>query len=163
MTARIRRLLIGSIIVAVPFVCFAGLYAAGYRLYRFPGHSMRPTIHDGERFIGRLSGSYRHKIKRFDVIIFRTHTMNPQIYAKRVVGLSGERVTVSGDAIAIDGAPLSLPQSVDRSGLGAKPCNIQVPKDAVFVLGDYPHDSLDSRWTGPIWKDDVIGSAVFKK
>jgi len=159
----LRILVIGAIVIVMPVLVFIGLYSLGYRIYQFPGHSMQPTIRDSENFVGRLSTSYRKRIERFDIAIYQSNRLNPQIYAKRVIGLSGERVIIAGDSIAIDGAPIALPQALDRTGLKSKRCDVTVPKDAIFILGDYTSDSVDSRWTGPIWKDDIIGYVVFKK
>ena len=139
------------------------LYVLGYRLYNIPTSAMQPTIMKGGIIVGCLSESYRSNIKRFDLVIYRTPLVPDQIYVKRVIGLSGERITVKEESVLIDGQKLRLPPAVHLKGLGKKKCQMLVPADEVFILGDYTMDSLDSRYIGPIAKTDVLGYVLFKE
>src|SRR4051812_32081537 len=56
--------------VAAYYIAFGILYFAGYRVYRFPTNAMQPTIKEKEMAIGRLSESYRSRVKRFDIAIY---------------------------------------------------------------------------------------------
>ena len=150
-------------LVAVYFGTLAVLYVAGYRVYRVPTFGMIPTIQKDERVFGRLSDSYRNRVQRFDLVIYTSSHSPGQIYAKRVVGLPHERITIDQNGVMIDGQKLSLPSAVSPAGLGLKMCDLVIPDDAVFVLGDHTENSADSRYLGPVPKKNLIGYLLFKK
>ncbi|HZL43055.1 MAG TPA: signal peptidase I [Verrucomicrobiae bacterium] len=150
-------------IIGICYLASAAAYLAGYRTYRFPTRTMEPTIRKNERAIGRLSERYRDHIARFDVAIFRDPRGSGEIYAKRIVGLPGEHITTSAQGVTINGRGLNLPAAVSVSGLQLKTCDLVIPTDTVFILGDHTENSLDSRYLGPIRTADVIGYMVFKK
>ena len=158
--------IIGIVLAALSVACIAAfgvLYVAGFRVYGVPGVSMQPTIQKDERVFGRLSENYREHIQRFDLVIFHAPTKEPEIYAKRVIGLPGEHITIGASGVWINGQLLSLPASVSMTGLGVKPCDFAIPDDAVFVMGDYTLSSFDSRYYGPVLKRNVIGRLFFKR
>jgi len=150
-------------LVAVYFGVLGVLYAAGYRVYRVPTFSMIPTIEKDERVFGRLSESYRNRVQRFDLVIYTSSHAPGQIYAKRVIGLPHERIKIDQNGVVIDGQKLSLPNAVSPAGLGLKPCDLVIPDDSVFILGDHTENSADSRYLGPVPKENLIGYLLFKK
>ncbi len=161
----LKRVAIGlACIVAFYYLSFGTLYLAGFRVYRFPTAAMEPTIPRNEMAIGRLSEFYRNKISRFDIAVCRVRLEgSEELYGKRVIGLPRERITVNAQGVRIDGRVLALPAAMNREGLSIKPCELTIPNDAVFVLGDNTPNSADSRYLGPILKKDVVGYLVFKK
>jgi signal peptidase I len=150
-------------LVAVYFGTLGALYVAGYRVYRFPTVGMIPTIQKDERVFGRLSESYRNRVRRFDLVIYTSSHARGQIYVKRVIGLPHERITIDQNGVMIDGQKLSLPSAVSTAGLGLKTCDLVIPDDAVFVLGDHTENSADSRYIGPVSKENLKGYLLFKK
>lgn len=159
---KIAAVVLGTL-VGFYYLTFGILYLSGYRVYRLPTLAMQPTIRKGELVVGRLSESYRSHIKRFDLAIFSTAQFPGEIFAKRIVGLPGEHLVVTDDSVIVDGQTLVLPSTVNRQGLGLKKCDVIIPVDAVFLLGDYTPSSADSRYLGPIPCRNVIGYLVFKK
>lgn len=155
--------IIFAIAIGIYYSVFGLLYIVGYRWYYFPTGSMEPTIEKDSHVVGRLSTSYRNHIQRFEIAIFIPKEAPKEVYAKRVIGLPGEHVTVADDSVAINGVKLELPSAVNRTGLGMKKCDLTVPADAIFVLGDNTTRSFDSRYTGPVQIQSVIGYIVFKK
>jgi signal peptidase I len=150
-------------LAALWLIAFGIAYVAGYRVYKIPTNSMQPTVEMNEWVVGRLSESYRERVRRFDIAIYRTPQAPGQIYAKRIVGLSGEKISIDANGVMIDGKNLPLPATVSTGGFRLKGCNLVVPKDAVFLLGDFTENSADSRYLGPVAKQDLIGYLVFKK
>ena len=144
-------------------VAFGLLYASGFRWYSFPTAGMEPTLPKGSHAVGHLTESYRSHIERFQIAIYIPRESPNQLYAKRVIGLPGEHVAVTSKGITINGASLALPSSVNVAGLGVKECDVAVPKDCVFVLGDNTARSADSRYVGPIPTQNVVGRILFKK
>jgi signal peptidase I len=86
---------------------------------------------------------------------------------KRVIGLPGETISLSGGQVYINGKPLAepwLPASVQRSttpGPGKQPYALhkpfKIPAHDVFVMGDNREDSCDSRYWGPIPESTIVG------
>lgn len=161
----LKKIAVGvACLVALYYSAFGVFYLLGYRVYRLPTSVMEPTIRRGEYAIGRLSNNYREQVSRFDLAIYSgSFEGTEQIYAKRVIGLPGERISITAKGIKLNGQSLTLPANVSLLGLGIKPCDVKVPNDAIFVLGDNTSNSLDSRYHGPIPKKDVVGYMVFKK
>ena len=145
----------------VVFVLLAALFIRCFVFQntRVDGSSMYPTFFTDEQvFVEKLSYLVRAP-KRGEVIICRYgDTSDPVI--KRVIGLPGETVEISGGAVYIDG------QALDESAywndvILEDMAPVTVPEDHVFVMGDNRNYSLDSRATGPVPYYRIIGRAVF--
>ena len=77
---------------------------------------------------------------------------------KRVVGLPGETIEIRNNTVFIDGEPLDEPYLADNVRMrrfGPE----TIPADHYFVMGDNRSSSLDSRSTGPIHGDRIVGRA----
>jgi signal peptidase I len=86
---------------------------------------------------------------------------------KRVIGLPGDVVSLSGGYVYIDGKRLDetwLPSSEQGITVPGPPGNssnlaqpYRVPANDYFVMGDNRTDSCDSRYWGPISKSLIVG------
>ena len=117
--------------------------------------------------------------KRGDVIVFRRPSNPQETWIKRVIGLPGDTVSVSGGVVTVNGQ--ALPQRALGPGLDLdqpgrpveqieerqadgrayvtfdagpgsgddRPAQV-VPEGQVFVMGDNRDNSLDSRWSGDV-------------
>ena len=77
---------------------------------------------------------------------------------KRVDGLPGETIEIRNNTVFIDGQPLDEPYLADKVFMrrfGPE----TIPEDYYFVMGDNRGSSLDSRSTGPIHGDRIVGRA----
>jgi len=158
---RLKRLVAVAVVVGVVLAPEPGLAA----IWRVNGASMEPELHDGSMVIVDQVGPALHGYRRGDVVILEPpgdegrYPMSTMI--KRVVGLPGERVTVAGARIRIDGRSLHEPylrQIGPRAG-GAE-LDIVVPDDAVFVMGDHRGESFDSTAYGPVPIDQLHGRVL---
>lgn len=128
--------------------------------YRVVGHSMVPTIQEGQfLLIDKIGYTLFERPQRGDIIVFNPPNMAGQIYIKRVIGLPGEVVELRDGRVFINGEPLAeewqtIPAPAARWGPA------QVGKDEVFVLGDNRPGSLDSRYFGMLSRDRIIGRAL---
>lgn len=96
---------------------------------------------------------------RGDIVAFRHERSAPTVYLKRVVGIPGDRVAISGGRVTVNGTVLDEPYVRFEDRRSAPP--IVVPADAYYVLGDNRANSDDSRVWGFVQKRDLIGHAVF--
>jgi signal peptidase I len=139
-------------------VLFLAINALSARV-RVDGFSMKPTLQDGEFvLVNRLA--YRLGVpQRGDIIVFH-FPLDPasQDLIKRVIGLSGDRITVSRGVVYVNGEPLKEPY------IAAPPMyngEWDVPEGELFVLGDNRNDSSDSHSWGMLPMKEVVGKAIF--
>jgi len=120
------------------------------RRFEIVNDSMQPALHAGDWVIAL---PLRGVPKRGAIIVF-DHDDRPGLtLVKRVVGLPGERVAIAGERIHIDDITFAEPWV---GGSTAPDGAWEVPRDAVFVLGDHRTASTaDSRSLGPIELRDV--------
>lgn len=157
-------------IAAVAFALVLATLAAAVTVMavKVTGVSMEPTLHDGERVLLRpFSGG--DTPARFDVVVTRFSEPGPAV-VKRVVGLPGDRVrTVPADGgttvqvqpggagpwFAVDNpawtdrwgpVPLRCCRPTGQAGTDSEAQT--VPAGSLFLLGDDPGHSEDSRTFG---------------
>lgn len=124
------------------------------------GQSMEPNLHDEQRLMVEKVSYRLHGPRRGDIVVLPDPTGGPIPLIKRVIGLPGERVTITNGRVYIDGTILNEPylnqitQGEGRSWL--------VPPMQVFVLGDNRGNSKDSRYFGPVSLESLLGHAVFR-
>lgn len=84
---------------------------------RIPSASMEDTVMTGDRLIGnRLA--YKNDIpQRFDVIIFKFPDNESELYIKRIIGLPGETVTITGGKVYINDSTTPLDDSLPKKSL----------------------------------------------
>jgi len=137
------------------------------------GPSMEATMFQDNRvLVNKLS--YRlHDIHRGDVVVFDRVTVDGEVVQhddliKRVIGLSGETISIKDCQVFINGKLLPEPYLNDydlaQTSLDDR-CRVPVmeetliPKDHLFVMGDNRPQSFDSRMFGSIEQNLVVGRA----
>lgn len=140
--------------------------------FRVDGESMLPNLDNGQMLLVNRNayeflefGGDRYypfdPPERGDVVVFDPPTNSDKPYIKRVIGLPGEEVTFDGGHVFIDGAMLGEDYIQDRTNCRPRreECEVIVPEDHIFVLGDHRSNSSDSRVFGPVPIDNVVGKA----
>lgn len=127
---------------------------------RVNGHSMDPTLNDGEFiFINKITRF--STLKRGDIVVFHYPGDAKKNYIKRVIGLPNEDLEIINSVLYVNGTPLKedyLPsnyktETPDQSSFKAR--------DGQYVLlGDNRPGSNDSRYFGYVEQRFIVGTAL---
>ena len=126
------------------------------------GVSMYPTLEDGDSLIvDKITYKFSDP-QRFDIVVFPFQYQEDTYYIRRVIGLPGETVQITGGVIYINGKPLAEDygwETMQKGGLASEP--VTLGEDEYFVLGDNRNNSSDSREpsVGNVLKNSIIGKA----
>lgn len=163
-----RRSLVGYTVVALGLALFIRFFIA--TPYVVSGASMEPTFEDWHYLIvDRVSYDFGEP-ERGDVIIFDLPQDHSRALIKRVIGLPGETVILSGEAPTItiindahpQGFQLAEPY-LDSANLGGSSgTRVTLGTDQYFVLGDNRKVSADSRIWGVLPRNDIVGRVFLR-
>jgi signal peptidase I len=137
-------------------VLFVGINAISARI-RIESISMQPTLYAGNFVIVNKIAYLLNTPGRGDVIVFK-NPKDPSLepYIKRIIGLPGDTVRVTGGTVFINDEPMSEPYiSAPPTYEGAW----TVPPESLFVLGDNRNSSSDSHAWGMVPMQNIIGKA----
>ncbi len=146
--------LIETLILAV--VLYLGINAISARV-RVDGYSMVPTLQDGEYVLVSKLAYRLGEPQHGDIIVFKYPGEPQQDLIKRIIGLPGDSVRVTGSVVYVNG------QSLVEPYIAASPVyqgQWKVPEGYLFVLGDNRNDSSDSHSWGLLPIENVIGKAL---
>jgi len=150
-----------AVLVFLGFLVVYGLKVWVAEPFLVPSGSMSPTLEPGDRILADKR-SYRHAPPEpGDIIVFVDPGGSGADLVKRVVAGPGQTVSVRGNRLVVDGGePLR-----DGRGLPVTPGDdpiafpLVLASDEVFVVGDNPGSSVDSRSFGPV-RRALIGGRV---
>jgi signal peptidase I len=98
--------------------------------------------------------------ERGDVVVFDPPENSDKPYIKRIIGLPGEEITFGQGYVFVDGVELPEDYIQDRTRCNREDrCDVVVPEDHVFVLGDHRSNSSDSRVFGVVPVENIVGKA----
>lgn len=149
--------------------------------YVVPSGSMEPTLRPGDRVFVDMSAYglripytetvlvERGRPRRGDVVLLPSPTTGDRLI-KRVVGVGGDRVTLQGGLLSIDGVPArGADGRSERIGAQAVPLglaygggpdvDVVVPAGHVLVVGDNRGNSVDGRMFGFVRESAVYAKA----
>lgn len=125
---------------------------------------MEETLHEGESLLVNKLSFYEPS--RYDIIVFYPQGEEvDEYYVKRIYGLPGETVQITGNDIYINGEKIEdnyAKNAMDDSGIAEEP--LTLADDEYFVLGDNREVSLDSRDpdVGPVKEKNIAGHVVLR-
>jgi signal peptidase I len=173
-----------AILVAVIFALFVRTFVV--QAFQVPTGSMEKTVLVGDhllvnKFIFAPHGTsflegllpYRAP-RRQDVFVFKFPENPDRDFIKRLIGLPGDRVEERNKTVSVNGDPIpethtyhldtrtyssdtSLPEMYRRRDSFGP---ITVPPNQFWAMGDNRDNSYDSRYWGPVPRDNIKGRAL---
>lgn len=144
-----------------------GLRAFVVEVRYIPTGSMIPTLMVNDRLIVEKVSYHFTEPERGDIVVFSPpesagQSFKKEAFIKRVIGLPGEEIEVTGGVIYVNGEPLDesyIPsENVPTYEWGPE----TVPEGSYLVLGDNRNDSYDGHEWGFLPDRNIIGRAVFR-
>lgn len=134
-------------------LCFVSIilvitFTSIYKIIIVNGNSMAPTLSSGQII---LTNKNTDDINYSDIVVFHLNDKqnSDEIVIKRVIAMSGDRITVKNGVLSVN--------NLVYSKYHCKQIQEFVLKDnEVFVVGDNADESFDSREFGVISIDDII-------
>lgn len=131
----------------------------GINFSRAEGPSMYPTMASN-----CLEISYNVpnlKIKRGDIVEVFSDNKTPII--KRIIGTPGDSIKIVDGIFYINGEKYNEPYVAykDRSYETMNKEEIVLGNDEYYICGDNRNNSHDSRYYGPIKRDQICGVVIF--
>ncbi|HTV42555.1 MAG TPA: signal peptidase I [Candidatus Sulfotelmatobacter sp.] len=169
---RTKKLAINTTILLIIAVCLlVGLRIFGLvRLFSMAKNSEAPALSTGDHIVSEDFSFHWRNPRRGDIVMFKTDGLrfaNAPLYAKRVIGLPGERVGITNGDVYINGALVVISNAYGSIRYLPIPSmaatdykdNTLVPSGQYFVLGDNSTKSFDSRYFGCVPITNIIGRA----
>ena len=130
-----------------------------FEFIRVEGDSMLPTLYTNEYVFMEKVTYWFSEPQRGDIIIC-SYPNRTDTFVKRVIGIEGDVIEVSGGVLYINGEPHNeYFQDLMNNELSP----VTVPENHVFVMGDNRNASMDSTNSsiGPLPDSMVQGKALF--
>ena len=133
------------------------------------GDSMSPTLEEGDRLIIKKYEVVleTEDYKRGDIIVFESPLENDdKYYIKRVIGLPGDKITISNGRLNINDIEIEEPY-ISKDAFTESLAfgdNYIVSENELFVMVDnrLPGKSNDSRSFGSVSLETIKGKIVFR-
>ena len=148
------RDLIETILMAVVLFLLLNAVTSRVRVYNV---SMQPTLYEGNLLVVNKLAYKLGEPKRGDIIVFHYQGSPTEDYIKRVIGLPGDTVEVSGGVVRVNGQTLTEPYIAALPGYTG---TWKESEGELFVLGDNRNHSSDSHDWGFVNQEWVVGKAI---
>ena len=129
--------------------------------------AMSPTLEAGNQVLVNRAAYILTGVRRGDVIAYRSSgTFDSGVHVKRVIGLPGETVQITGDGrILVNDQVLNEHYGLEvikNPGRAAE--KVTLGENEYFLMGDNRNNSLDSRDAsiGNVNRSDLIGKAFIR-
>lgn len=154
------------LIILIILYLLIGIFYFVFSHGKVVGRSMYPTLDTGDMVLGiRYSKYNKPRLKRGDVIVFKSPFNSKERLGKRIIGIPGDEILIEEGKVYLNGEELEeeyiREDSITRSEWHTN--HWIVPEGKVFVMGDNRQKggSSDSRSYGFIDKSDIKNRYVF--
>lgn len=153
--------------IVVSLAIFAVVYIFLFQPHQVDGRSMEPNFHDTEYILTDKISYKIHAPNRGDVIVFHSPQDERVDFIKRIIGVPGDLVKVSGGYVYLNGQKLEEqyindPGQVVAGRFLREGQEIEVPIGQYLVMGDNRLHSSDSREWGLVTTGGIVGRAFFR-
>lgn len=165
-TGRARKITLWAVQIAAAVILAFLLVAAFGIQVTCSGMSMDPTVADGERVLINRAAYLFSEPQADDVVVFSSEgAVDGAPNIKRVVGVPGDTIEISGGSLYVNGerySDVADTESMEYAGRAAT--EITLGEDEYFVLGDNRNNSEDSRYQsiGNVTADEIQGKVWLK-
>ncbi len=130
------------------------------------GASMETTFSTGQYLIVDQLTYQFEEPKRGDVVVFRYPKEPSKFFIKRIIGIPGDTVSISGRDVTITNIEhlegVTLEESYVRNMKPNPTLTETLGPNEYFVMGDNRDASSDSRAWGVLQRDKIIGRAYLR-
>jgi signal peptidase I len=137
--------------------------------YEIPTGSMEPTIMIGDRLFAEKVSYHFADPEPGDIVTFNDPIEDGRILIKRCIAVGGQTVNLVDGKVVVDGVVLDEPYTHGSASKPLEPVGraridypYTVPEGSIWVMGDNRERSSDSRFFGPVSRDELIGKALFR-
>jgi signal peptidase I len=149
-----RRTLVRCVaLVAVAYIVFAYLLIP----VRGQGPSMWPTLRDGQFVLVNRLAYWNDPPQRGDIVALSLAGRRV-VYIKRVVGMPGERVSISHGTVFVNGRPLEEPYVQQRRPWEVD--EVALGPEEYLVIGDNRGMSARNHDFGKANRERVLGRVI---
>jgi signal peptidase I len=166
-------------------ICYGADTFLPIKSYKIPQNGMYPSLPAGSKFWARKSPFFKMSgIKRGDVVIFRMKKDGKKYdMVWRVIGLPGDNIKIKGTEVFINNKRISHTKEKEtKEHIVYKEQNngseylvayrkepdkskridieIKIPNGSFFLLGDNRDSAWDSRYTGLVTFEQIIGKKL---
>ena len=121
---------------------------------RVDGASMDKTLENGQILLLYKLGN----VKRYDIVVL-DEEIEDEIIIKRIIGMPNDTVEIKNGKIYVNDEEIEEEYAYGQTSDYDK---ITLGDDEYFILGDNRPISKDSRYFGPVKKDEIIGKVIFR-
>lgn len=129
-----------------------------------PSSSMESTVMTNDRVLANRVTYYLKKPERYDIVVFQYPDEPATLYVKRVIGLSGETVTIKNGKVYVNGSEKPLIDDFCKEPPSGDYGPFVIPQGHYFMLGDNRENSNDSRfWKNHYVKENaILGKVILR-